>query len=222
MEIPSEQHQMMQITFFQSNNYFVLYLSISRGKKNIVFFVHGMPTSIRKSQTWALKKDSPFKSLTWPEFYHDLKESLSFRYFRQIIVFGNSWNVCELLEFFGVECLQLRLNQRSVINYWVFVIRFDAWIELFWFFFLCGCSFQWGVSTGSWSKGCKPMDVWGQLLQYTWHQFWNIWLLRFWSWLGMQARIWRWRGSHPDTCSWLSGEMRNLTPSSKGPLLVVV
>jgi len=51
MEIPSEQHQMMQITFFQSNNYFVLYLSISRGKKNIVFFVHGMPTSIRKSQT---------------------------------------------------------------------------------------------------------------------------------------------------------------------------
>ena len=85
-----------------------------------------------------------------------------------------------------------------------------------------GCSFLWDVSTGSWSKGCKQMDVWGRLLLCTWPPFWNIWLLRCWSWRGMLAKIWRWRGSHQGTCNLLSGEMKNLIPSSKGPLLVVV
>lgn len=96
-------------------------------------------------------------------------------------------------------------------------------LDMIFFWHVCGdYSFQWVEFTVNSSQGLQPMEELERQQLFTLLQFWNTWQQRFLNWLVMQARIWKWRGSPPDICSWQFVEMRNLTPLLKGPLLVVV
>ena len=76
------------------------------------------------------------------------------------------------------------------------------------------------VSTANLSRGLRQMVVLVPLQPFTLLPSWSTWLLRFWSWLGMLARIWRLSVSPLATFSWPSVEMRSSTPSSRAPLQV--
>lgn len=77
------------------------------------------------------------------------------------------------------------------------------------------CSFRLVESTVFWSQGSPQMEESVQLLLCTPLPSWSTWPQKFWSWLAMQARIWRWSVSLPGICNWRFVVTKNSTPSSK-------